>query len=83
MPFSGSSGRRPLIHCSEYTGSLPRSQAYVSQFRSYRELDRSPWRPGPPILTRSLNLDFSMSGHTRDTGQLLAFKAKLQKIHKG
>jgi hypothetical protein len=44
MSFSGIIVRRPLTIPN--IRALPRSQAYVSQFRSYRELDRSPWRPG-------------------------------------
>jgi hypothetical protein len=56
--------------------ALPRSQAYVSQFRSYRKLDRSPWQPGSPIITPSLNLNFSMSGHTRDITPLLDISSR-------
>jgi hypothetical protein len=60
--------RRPLIHRLPEDSGLPRPQTCVPQFRSDRELGRSHWRPGSPILTRfHALLGISMSGHTRDT----------------
>jgi hypothetical protein len=60
--------RRPLIHRLPEDSGLPRPQTCVPQFRSDRELGRSHWRPGSPIITRfHALLGLSMSGHTRDT----------------